>query len=128
MALLNPPGADITYVVIGSAIEVHRQLGPGLFESAYATCLVRELEMRGVNTRSQVPVPLRYKGIELGTGYRLDLLVGEQVIVEVKAVEALEAVHRTQLLTYLKLMELKTGLIVNFNVPELRQGIRRVLL
>lgn len=128
MALLYPPGADLTFLVIGSAIEVHRQLGPGLFESVYATCLVHELEAQGIHTESQVPIPLQYKGRQLGAGFRLDLLVDGQVIVEVKAVEVLEDIHRAQLMIYLKLTELRTGLLINFNVPELRQGIRRVLL
>lgn len=128
MALLNPPGSELTHAIIGSAIQVHRQLGPGLLESAYITCLLHELDKQHIKAEREVPVPLMYQGLQLGLGYRLDLLVGDQVIVEVKAVGALDRIHRAQLMTYLKLMKLKTGLLINFNVPELRQGIRRVLL
>lgn len=128
MALEHPAGADLSYSIIGAAIEVHRNLGPGLFESAYRSCLVYELERQRIRTQVEVPVPLMYRGIEINPGYRLDLLVDDAIVVEIKAIEALTSVHRAQLLTYLRLTGLKAGLLLNFHVAELRQGIRRVLL
>lgn len=117
---------SISERVIGGTIEVHRAFGPGLMESAYEECLCRELTLRGLTFRRQVEVPLEYKGIKLACGYRLDLLVEESVILELKTVEKILPVHEAQLLTYLRLTELRLGLIVNFNVPVLRQGIRRM--
>ena len=121
-------GIDITGLIIGSAIEVHRGLGPGLLESAYRRCMVVELEARGLVVRTEVAVPLTYKGVEVGCGYRLDLLVAESVIVEVKAVSSLEPIHTAQLLTHLGLSSKRVGLLINFNVPELNDGIRRIVL
>ena len=121
-------GSDITGLIIGSAIEVHRGLGPGLLESAYRRCMVVELEARGLVVRTEVAVPLTYKGVEVGCGYRLDLLVAESVIVEVKAVSSLEPIHTAQLLTCLRLSSRRIGLLINFNVPVLKDGIRRVVL
>ncbi len=111
--------------VITAAIEIHRSLGPGLMESLYETCLCHELSLRGVVFRKQVPMPVEYKGLKLDNGYRLDVLVDDLVIVELKAVEQLEPIHEAQLLTYLKLTNLWLGLLINFNVPLLKQGIRR---
>jgi len=119
---------EITQKVIGAAIEVHRQLGPGLLESAYEVCLAHELQQRGVRFGRQIPVPINYKGLEVACGYRADLIVEETVVVELKAVDKLLPVHDAQLLTYLKLTGLRVGLILNFNVYSLKKGIvRRVL-
>ena len=118
----------VTEAIIGAAIEVHKALGPGLLESAYEMCLCRELELRGITFKRQVDLPVVYKGIELDCGYRLDLLVENQVVVEIKAVENLLPIYEAQLITYLKLGGWQVGLIINFNVPVLKQGIvRRVL-
>lgn len=113
--------------VIGAAIAVHRELGPGLLESAYEACLVYELCHWGLGVQQQVPQPVVYKGLQLECGYRLDLLVEDRVIVELKAVEALLPIHEAQLLTYLKLRQLRLGLLINFNVPILKNGIKRLL-
>jgi len=118
---------EISGQVIGAAIEVHRELGPGLLESAYEACLRHELQQRGVRVEQQVPVPVFYKGLHLECGYRLDLLVENQVIVELKAVESLLPIHEAQLLTYLKLYQRRLGLLINFNVPVLKNGIKRLL-
>ncbi|NES19120.1 MAG: GxxExxY protein [Symploca sp. SIO3E6] len=119
---------EISGKVIGGAIEVHRQLGPGLLESAYESCLRHELHQRGLHVESQVAQPVYYKGLKLECGYRLDLLVENQVIVELKAVEAIQPIHEAQLLTYLKLRNLHLGLLINFNVPILKNGIKRLIL
>jgi len=117
----------ISEAIIGAAIEVHRQLGPGLLESTYEACLVHELAEDGWRVEQQKPVPVKYKGVILDCGYRLDLLVEESVVVELKAVDALEPIHEVQFLTYLKLANLKLGLLINFNVKLLRQGIKRLV-
>ena len=116
----------ITEAIIGAAIEVHRALGPGLLESAYAACLAYELRERGYKVLQEVPLPLVYKEIKLDCGYRLDLLVNDAVIVEVKSVERLAPVHEAQLLSYLKLADCKIGLLINFNVKMLKYGIKRL--
>jgi len=113
--------------VIGCAIEVHRHLGPGLLESAYEQCLARELSMNGIPFRLQVPLPVHYKGVNLDCGYRMDLLVDEQLIVELKSVDKLTTVHEAQLITYMKLANLKTGLLMNFNSEVLKNGIKRFM-
>lgn len=118
---------EISGQVIGAAIAVHRELGPGLLESAYEACLVYELRHQGVRVAQQVPQPVFYKGLQLECGYRLDLLVDDRVIVELKAVETLLPIHQAQLLTYLKLRKLRLGLLINFNVPILKNGIKRLL-
>ena len=118
----------LTGQVIGAAIEVHRHLGPGLLESAYETCLAYELEDRGLSYERQRALPLVYKEFRLDQGYRADLLVEQQVVVEVKAVERLAPVHEAQVLSYLKLSECKAGLLLNFNVKLLREGIRRFVM
>jgi GxxExxY protein len=117
----------ITREVIGAAIAVHRTLGPGLLESAYETCLAFELRQRGLEVVEQKPLPVIYRAVKLDCGYRLDLLVESCVIVEVKAVEALLPIHQAQLLSYLRLTGLSTGLLLNFNVQVLKQGVRRVV-
>jgi GxxExxY protein len=117
----------ITESVIGAAVQVHRELGPGLLESAYRTCLTQELRLNCVRVDSEVAIPVIYRGARLECGYRLDLLVEGQVIVELKAVQALEELHAAQLLTYLRLSGKRIGLLINFNVPLLKQGIRRLV-
>ena len=117
----------LTEQIIGAAIEVHRALGPGLLESAYEECLSHELALRAIPFRRQVPLPLAYKGVKLECGYRVDLLVSDAVVVEIKTVEHLEPVHTAQVLTYLKLGGWSLGLIVNFNVPVVTSGIKRVV-
>ena len=119
---------QITQAVIGAAMEVHRALGPGLLESAYQKCLCRELTVRGIPFECERPLPLEYKDIRLECGYRLDLLVASSVVVEVKSVEALAPIHEAQLLTYLRLGGWQVGLLINFNVPLLKQGIRRKVI
>jgi GxxExxY protein len=119
---------EITHAVIGAAIEVHRQLGPGLLESAYLECLGRELVLRGIPFEREKPLPLEYKGVHLECGYRLDLVVGGCVVVEVKSVETLAPVHDAQLLTYLRLGGGRVGLLINFNVAALKSGIHRKIL
>ncbi len=114
--------------VIGLAIDVHRVLGPGLLESAYEACLCRELELAGIHFKRQVPLPIGYKGIRVEEAYRLDIVVDARLILEVKAVEKLAPIHEAQLLTYLKLSGLKIGLLLNFNAPMLKEGIRRLIL
>jgi GxxExxY protein len=117
----------VSQAVLGGAIEVHRRLGPGLLESVYESALCRELWLRGLRVERQVPIAVSFKGVELGTGVRVDLLLERLVVVEVKACERLTDIHRSQLLTYLKLSGHKVGLLINFNVQLLRQGMRRVL-
>jgi GxxExxY protein len=119
---------QITGEVIGAAIEVHKHLGPGLFESAYETCLSHELDLRSIPYERQKPLPVAYKGLLLESGYRIDLLVREMVVVEIKAVDTILPIHEAQLLTYLRLGGWKAGLLINFNIPVLKQGIRRRLL
>ena len=118
---------SITKQVIGGAIDVHRALGPGLLESVYETCLASELIDRGIRVERQKGLPVTYKEITLESGYRLDLLVNDKVIVEIKAVELLSPLHKSQLLTYLKLSGLRVDLLINFNVPELRKGVQRIV-
>ncbi len=118
---------QLTGQIIGAAIEVHKQLGPGLLESTYQACLCHELELRGISFECEKPLPLEYKGIKLECGYRIDLLVAGLVIVEIKSVEALAPIHEAQLLTYLKLTGIKIGFLINFNVVLLKDGIRRLV-
>jgi len=117
----------LSHVIIGAAIEVHRHLGPGLLESVYDLSLGRELLLRGVSFKRQVPLPLEYKGVRLEIGVRLDLIVEQQVIVEVKSIEKFSPIHTAQVLTYLKLTGLRLGLLINFNVEALRNGVRRII-
>lgn len=119
---------QITSEIIGAAIEVHRQLGPGLLESSYRECLCRELLLRGIPFERERPLPLEYKGIHLGCGYRVDVVVAGGVVVEIKAVEALAPIHEAQLLTYLRIGGYRLGLLINFNVAVLKNGIRRRIL
>lgn len=127
MAAPRAPLDDVlTYRIIGAAMQVHRSRGPGLFESVYEECLAWELADRGLVVRRQVPVPIRYRGVTIAVGYRLDLLIEEQVIVEVKSVERLHPIVDAQMRTYLTMLDLHTGLIINFNVEKLQDGIRRI--
>ena len=114
--------------VIGAALEAHRVLGPGLLESVYEQALTFELIAAGVNVRTQVAIPVAYKSVKLDCGFRLDLLVAEQLVVELKSIDALAPIHDAQVLTYLKLSGHKIGLLINFNVPLLKQGIKRFVL
>ncbi len=117
----------ISEAIIGAAIEVHRALGPGLLESTYESCLLHELAKSGLKVEQQKPIPIRYKEVTLDCGYRLDLLVEDCVVVELKAIDALAPIHEAQLLTYLRFADLKLGLLINFNVRLLRQGIKRLV-
>jgi GxxExxY protein len=119
---------EITETIIGAAIAVHRDLGPGLLESAYKTCLLYELVQRGLRVETEKAMSVMYKGNVLDCGYRLDLLVERRVIVELKVVEQLSPIHTAQLLTYLKLSGHQVGLLINFNVRLLRDGLRRLVL
>ena len=117
----------LTEQIIGAAIEVHRALGPGLLESVYEACLAQELMVRGLRTARQVPLPVRYKGVRVDCGYRVDLWVEGAVIVELKTVAKLEPIHLAQLLSYLRLSGCRVGLVINFNVLQLRSRMRRVV-
>jgi len=119
---------DLTRLIIGAAIEVHRSLGPGLLESAYHVCLARELELERVPFRFKWPLPLEYKGIKLNKGYEIDLLVADSVVIEIKSVASIHPVHEAQLLTYMRLAGMKVGLLLNFNEAVLKDGIRRRVL
>ena len=118
---------ELSRLVLGAAIEVHRNLGPGLLESAYQKCLCRELFLRSIPFERQVALPVEYKGILLECSYRLDIVVAGCLILEIKSVEAVHPVHEAQLLTYLKLSGIWLGLLINFNVPLLKQGIHRLV-
>jgi GxxExxY protein len=129
----KPPSAqrkmtddEIGREIVDSALEVHRALGPGLLESAYESCLKHELRTRNIHVTSQQELPLTYKGLKMDVAYRLDLLVEEKVIVEIKAVDKLNDVHLAQILSYLRLTDLKLGFLINFNVKLIKEGIKRV--
>ena len=128
MGLIEHSTNRISERVIGAAIEVHRHLGPGLLESSYQACLSRELELRDIPHRSQLAVPLEYKGILIGRGYVIDLLIGDSLIVEIKSVDKLLPIHSAQLMTYMRLQRVPSGLLMNFNVDSLPHGLRRILL
>ena len=114
--------------VIGCAIEVHRELGPGLLESIYEQCLAHELKQQDIKCITQKHLPVQYKGLHLDCGYRIDLLIENSLIVELKCVESLQPIHEAQILTYMKMANINTGLIINFNVKYLRHGIKRFVL
>jgi GxxExxY protein len=118
----------LTERIIGFAIEVHRQLGPGLLESAYEECLCFELRQAGIAFRQQLPLPVIYKSIQLDCGYRLDIVIESRLILELKTVERLLPIHEAQLLTYMKLSGIRTGLLLNFNTAVLKDGVRRLML
>ena len=117
---------DLSYRVIGCAMEVYKTLGPGLFESVYEKALIQELTLAGLQVQSQVTIDFDYKGVNVSEGMRLDLLVENQLIIELKSVEELKSVHHKQLLTYLKLTNKRLGLLINFNVADLMLGIKRI--
>ena len=119
---------ELSEGIIGCAIEVHKQLGPGLLETAYETCLIYELEQNGYNVERQKAMPLKYKAVALDCGYKLDLLINGAVIIEIKVVENLLPIHDAQLLTYMKLANCKLGLLINFNEKLLKHGLRRFVL
>ena len=118
---------EISQKIIGAAIEVHKQLGPGLLESTYETCLTYELKQMGLDVKQQQALPVVYKEVKLDAGYRIDLLIENKVIIEIKSVEALADIHTAQLLTYLKLKDLKLGLLINFNSVRVVDGLKRIL-
>jgi GxxExxY protein len=127
VGLIHHPTNPLSERVIGAAIEVHRQLGPGLLESSYHTCLSRELELRGIPHTSEVSVPLEYKGIQIARGYVIDLLVQDLLVVEIKSVERLLPIHGSQLMPYMHLQRTSAGLLINFNVQTLSHGLKRIL-
>ncbi len=118
----------VTETIIGAAIEVHKSLGPGLLESVYEECLFYELNLRKLNVDRQIELSVKYKEVKLDIGYRLDLLVENKVVVELKAVDKLMSIHDAQLLTYMRLLNCSVGLLINFNVPVLKQGLKRKVL
>ena len=124
----SAPRDPLTEKVIGLAIAVHRELGPGLLESAYEECLCYELKDRGIAFTRQVPLAVNYKGVRLDCGYRIDLIVDRTLLLEIKAVEKLLPIHDAQILTYLRLSRIRVGLLMNFNTVVLRDGIRRIVL
>lgn len=121
------PEDHLSKMILGAAIKIHRSLGPGLLESAYQKCLVYELQKRDLFVESEKTLPVIYDGIEINVGYRLDLLINQKVIIEIKSVEKLNEVHLAQLLTYLKLSDCKLGLLINFNRRYVKDGFRRVV-
>jgi GxxExxY protein len=127
VGLIEHPANPISKKVIGAAIEVHRHLGPGLLESSYHACLCHELEIREIPYHSQVVLPLEYKGIQVAKGYVIDLQIADSLIVEIKSVDKLMPIHSAQLMTYMRLKRVSCGLLMNFNVAVLSQGIRRML-
>ena len=131
MKVFEPIPVDVentAKTIVDAALKVHRALGPGLLESVYELCLAHELRRRGVQLESQVKLPITYEGLTIDAGLRLDIIVARQVIVEVKAVEKMNAVFDAQLLTYLQLTNLRLGLLINFNVPLIKDGIKRIVL
>lgn len=120
--------AELTHAIIGAAIEIHRSLVPGLLEAVYEECLARELTLRNIPYERQKPIPLVYKELKLECGYRLDFLVNSRIVVEIKSIEAIAPIHESVMLTYLRLSDSHLGLLINFNVPVLKDGIRRFVL
>jgi GxxExxY protein len=118
---------ELSYRIIGIAIELHKNVGPGLLESAYENALNHDLQSTGLTVKSQLPMPFIYKNVRLDVGYRIDLIVNDKVLIEVKSIDALAAVHYAQTLTYLKLSGLKLGLLINFNVKTLKDSIHRIV-
>ena len=118
---------ELSSIIIGAAMEVHTSLGPGLLESAYEACLFYELQQIGLNVRRQVELPVIYKNVEIKVGYRLDIIVEDKIIVELKSVSALHDIHTAQMLTYLKLTNIGLGLIINFNETRIKYGLKRIV-
>ena len=129
MSAIAEPGhflaADLTHRILGSALEVHKRLGPGLLENAYRRCLLRQLEIDGLHAEQEVRIPVRYRDVEIECGYRADVIVERQVLLELKSCDRTLPVYVAQVLTYLKLSGLRVGLLINFNVTRLQAGIRR---
>lgn len=119
---------ELTRDAIGCAIEVHNILGPGLLESTYEQCLARELSLNNIPFRLQVPIPIEYKGVNLDCGYRIDILIEDKLILELKSIKKMLPIHEAQILTYMKLCHIRVGLLINFNVTMLKQGIKRFVL
>jgi GxxExxY protein len=119
---------ELSNRVIGCAIEVHRELGPGLMESTYEQCLAHELKLNNIRFKLQHPQPVNYKGVRLDCGYRIDMLIENTLLIELKSVDTIKGIHEAQLLTYMKLADIRTGLLINFNVKKLKHGIRRFVL
>jgi len=120
--------SEVASRIIGAAIDVHKVLGPGLLQSAYQQCLAHEFSLRGIDFRTEYPSPVEYKGIRLDCGYRMDFLVEDQIVLELKSVEALKGIHEAQLLSYLRLAKKQHGFLINFNVKLLKQGIKSFVL
>ena len=118
----------LTEVVIGACIDVHRELGPGLLENTYEQCLAHELNLRDISFKLQYGLPVVYKGVKLDCGYRIDLLVENDLIIELKSVESINEIHKAQILSYMKLSQIRTGLLINFNVTKLVNGVKRFVL
>lgn len=127
-ANMNRIFSDLSHRVIGCAIEVHKHLGPGLLESAYQRCLAHELHLNNIPFETEAPLPIEYKGTRLDCGFRMDILVGNAIILELKSVEALHPIHEAQILSYMKLASLQYGFLINFNVPILKNGLRSFVL
>jgi len=119
---------ELTHQIRGAATEVHKQIGPGLLESAYEECLCRELSLRGLSFQRQVPLPVSYKGVKLDCGYKLDVVVEHKVVLELKSVKQIDPIHKAQLLTYLRLSGKKVGLLINFNTVLLKDGVTKMVL
>jgi GxxExxY protein len=119
---------DLSFKIIGAAIEVHRELGPGLLESAYEACLCHEFSLREIRFKKQVDCPVSYKGLLIDCGYRIDILVEDEIVLELKAVDAFFPIYEAQLMTYLKLTKCRLGFLMNFNVPMMKDGIKRIVL
>ena len=124
----NPKFSDLSNKVIGCAIEVHKALGPGLLESAYQQCLCHELRLNDIDFNVEKPLPVNYKGCRLDCGYRIDILVEDEIILELKSVEKLKAIHEAQILSYMKLANVKQGFLINFNVTLLKDGLKSFVL
>ena len=118
---------SLSGIILDSSIEVHKNLGPGLLESVYETCLCKELNLKGIKYKKQLSLPINYKGFQLDSDFRIDILIEDEIIVELKAIESLLPVHEAQLLTYLKLANKRLGLLINFNVPKLVDGFKRMI-
>ncbi|MCW9023931.1 MAG: GxxExxY protein [Gammaproteobacteria bacterium] len=118
---------ELSRIAIGAAIEVHKSLGPGLLESVYKQCLARELDLQDVPYQLELPINTRYKGIEFDIGYRIDMMISDKLVIELKVAEKILPVHEAQLLSYLRLSKRKLGLLLNFNVPVMKSGIRRIV-
>ncbi len=125
---MNRNFSDLSNKVIGAAIEVHRNLGPGLLEKTYQQCLAHELSLSNIRFKMEWPLPVEYKGMQLDCGYRVDLLVEDEIILELKAVDELLGIHEAQLLTYMKLAEIDLGFLINFNVKKLKHGLKSFVL